>query len=82
MTVLNEFELMSIGIQRGILDYKIYPLWCRTATVHYWNHGHPFVAAIRNRIGNDALFHEFEEMVKWMKDTKMPKRTWWWGMFF
>src|SRR5262245_30020624 len=59
LLVLNEFELISIGIQRGILDYRIYRMWSKTATISYWNHATPFVAALRNRVGNEALFHEF-----------------------
>src|SRR5262245_7867179 len=45
--VLNNYELISIGIQRGILDYELFKRWHRTGTVRHWTHAHPFVAALR-----------------------------------
>jgi hypothetical protein len=80
--VLNEFELISIAIQRGVFDFQIYSRWKKTGTIQYWRFGAPFIVALRARTDNDALFHEFEEMVKWLKGEQMPHRTWWWGKFF
>jgi hypothetical protein len=39
-------------------------------------------ASLRARLKNDMIYHEFEEMVKWLKDEKIPKRHWWWGKLF
>jgi hypothetical protein len=78
--VLNEFELVSIGIQRGIIDYELYKRWYRSGVIQHWKHAAPFVTALRARTGNDALYHEFEEMCRWMKDNQMPRRkisSWW-----
>ena len=39
--VLNEFELISIGIQRGILDYDFFKLWNRSTTIRFWHSAAP-----------------------------------------
>jgi Domain of unknown function (DUF4760) len=62
--VLNEFELISIGIQRGIIDYELYKRWYRSGVIQHWKHAAPFVTALRARTGNDALYHEFEELCR------------------
>ena len=79
--VLNSYELISIGIQRGIIDYEIFRRWHRSSTIYYWERGAPYIMGLRARLNNDALYHEFEEMVRWFKDGKMPRRSWWWGRF-
>lgn len=73
-TVLNEFELFAIGIQRGIIDFELYKRWNRSNVVRYWTHAAPFIYQLRARTKNDALYHEFEELVRWMKGEAMPKR--------
>ena len=80
--VLNEFELISIAIQRGVFDYRIWRLWKKSATIQFWRFGAPFIVQLRARTENDMLFHEFEEMVKWLRDNRMPTRSRWWGNFF
>lgn len=72
--VLNEFELISIGIQRGIIDYELYRRWYRSGVIRHWSHAAPFVTALRARTGNDALYREFEEMCRWMNENRMPRR--------
>lgn len=80
--VLNDFELISIGIQRGIIDYKLYRMWLKSSTRKYWDRGKPFVQAIRDRTQKDTYYHEFEELVRWLSDEKPPKRSRWRGNFF
>jgi Domain of unknown function (DUF4760) len=53
-TVLNEFELIAIGIQRGIIDYQLWIRWFRSSTILYWGHGAPFVFSLRTQLQNDA----------------------------
>lgn len=57
--VLNEYELVAIGIERGILDDITYRRWHRSAVIRNWRLAAPYVFAVRSRTGNDALFHEF-----------------------
>lgn len=81
--VLNDYELLAIGIERGILDDKTYRRWFRSAAVKDWRNAAPYVMAIRHRTSNDALFHEFEEMARRYRDGKgMPRRTIIWSKFF
>lgn len=82
--VLNQYELISIGIQNRILDYNIYKQLSRLTTIKFWERGHPYVAALRNRLPNedkDVVYKEFEKMVRWLKENKKPD-NWWWGNFF
>jgi hypothetical protein len=70
--ILNSYELISIGIQRGILDYKLFARWHRASAIKYWERGGPFVMRIRDRLRNDMFFHEFEQLVGWLKGDKKP----------
>jgi hypothetical protein len=72
--VLNDFELIAIGIQRGIIDLEFYKRWHRSGVVLHWNYARPFVAALRTRTGNEMLFHEFEQLAGWFTDNKPPQR--------
>lgn len=79
---LNEFELISIGIQKGIIDFEMYRRWNKSGTIRYWNNAAPFIFALRARLNNDAIYHEFEQLVLWLKDDHMPKRKRWIGYLF
>ena len=72
--ILNSYELISIGIQRGIIDFELFKRWHKTSAIKYWERGAPFVMLIRKRLGNDMFFHEFEEMVGWFKGVKKPPK--------
>ncbi len=80
--VLNDYELIAIGIQRGILDDTTYRRWHKSAVVKDWRNAAPYVIAIRTRTNNDALYHEFEEMARWYKGgPNMPTRRYFWRKF-
>jgi hypothetical protein len=79
---LNEYELISIGIQRGIIDFEIYKLWWKSGTVRAWRDCKPFIETLRHRQRNDKLFYEFEMMVGWFEHDSRPARSRWWGVFF
>lgn len=79
--VLNDFELIAIGIQRGIIDGEFYRRWFKSGVVHYWRHAAPFVAALRTRTSNPMLYHEFEQMAGWFDETKPPRRGRWAGLW-
>ena len=72
--ILNSYELISIGIQRNIIDFELFKRWHKTSAIKYWERGAPFVMRIRERLGNDMFFHEFEEMVGWFKGEKKPPK--------
>jgi hypothetical protein len=80
--VLNSYELVSIGIQRGIIDYELFKRWHRSSAIKYWERGAPFVMRIRARLSNDMFYHEFEQLVGWLKgDQKPPARRRWAGFW-
>lgn len=74
--VLNEYELIAIAIQRGILDFELYKRWFRSGVIRHWLHAKPFVDALRSRTTNPALFREFEAMAGWMERGEGPPRAW------
>ena len=82
--VLNQFELISIGIQRGIIDPSLFKRWYRTGTIRTWDDAEPFITALRKRMNNNmAIYHEFQEMVSWFRgEEKLPRRSWWLGRIF
>ena len=80
--VLNEYEILAIGIQRGIMDDTTYRRWYRTGILYAWKAAAPFILARRNLSGNDALWYEFEEMARlYRKKRAMPRRQFFWGRF-
>jgi hypothetical protein len=76
--VLNEFEIVSIGIQLGIFDFETYRRWFQSTVVRFWTHGAPYINALRARTGHPSLFHEFEELSRWMNENKRPPRRYKW----
>lgn len=76
--VLNSYELIAIGIQRGIIDYELFKRWHRSSAIRYWERGAPYVMRLRARLNNDMFYHEFEQMVGWVKGSSKPpiRRRW------
>ena len=73
--VLNEQELIAIAIQRGILDDAIFRRYFRSGTMKTWDYAAAYILARRQRTGNQALFHEFEELARWYRGApNMPHR--------
>ena len=73
--VMNEFEIVAIGIERGILDFTTYERWFKATIIRFWKHGAPFAHALRLRTGHKNLFHEFEILNGWMEgNEKLPIR--------
>lgn len=71
---LNSFELISLGIQSRIIDYKIYKRWNRSTVLATWAASGAYVSELRKRTGRPMLFHEFEELARDFNDLKRPKR--------
>lgn len=70
--VLNQFEIVSIGIELGILDFETYKRWFQTAVISFWGHSEGFVKALRARTNRPAIYHEFESLAGWMKNGRVP----------
>lgn len=65
--VLNEYELIAIGIKESILDEELYRRWFRGTCIRDWEKSARFVYELRQRPdAPDTLFTEFEELaVSW-----------------
>ncbi len=79
VTILNWFELASIGIQMGIVDAPLFQKLNAGHTVFCWNRAQAFVSALRARTGRKAIYHEFEELARWLERDSLPKRRFWWA---
>lgn len=80
--VLNDFELASLAIQRGAMDFTIYKRFARPIVINYWKKTLPFIARVREVEDNDLLFHEFETLYRWMNEKRKPSRIRWFGLWF
>ncbi len=73
--ILNQFELVSVGIQNGILDYDMFKMWCRGWVLETYNHVSAFIDELRRSSGNKKLFKEFQYLKDCLeKGKKMRKR--------
>lgn len=60
--ILNDMEIVSIGIQRGIIDCALFRAWCESATVSKWTHWEPYVVAMRRELEGPRIFMELQKM--------------------
>jgi hypothetical protein len=80
--VLNQFELVSIGIQRGVLDFEFYKRWYKSAVVRHWKTAHPFVVELRRLMKNELVYYEFQQLAGWMESDRRPPRSRLRGLIF
>lgn len=80
--ILNTHERIAIGIQFGILDSEFVKRHSRGTILQDWALAAPFVYAIRSSINNPAIYHEFEELARAFSATNMPRRSYWWRLWF
>ena len=72
-TILNRYELVSIGVHQGIIDEESYRTWCRSALVKDWTICKPFVAQLRQTTQTPALYDEFEKLARrWANAQEKP----------
>ncbi len=65
--VLNNYELITIGIHRGVLDYKIYKRYAKGTVIKDWDVTAPFIKQLRLTADNDNIYAEFETLVNLMQ---------------
>jgi hypothetical protein len=63
-SVLNRYELVSIGIRRKTLDGEIYRDWCRTTLVGDWIAVKPLIETLREKNDFPLMYCEFEALAK------------------
>jgi len=80
--ILNNYELMSISIQRGILDYGIIKRYARGTILKHWDAASPFISKLRSDSSNDLIYFEFETLRNWINDTKTKPNGKFWSLIF
>lgn len=75
--IMNHYEVLSIGMRRGILSKKIYADWQKTRFVEDWVEAKSFIEAVRRKNGNnEKIYAEFERLAKkWQKDMPNGSRN-------
>lgn len=72
--LFNHMELLAIGIQMGIVDYTLFKRFAETITIRDWDRGAPLVYALRQKYNQESMYHEFEELARWLRGKGMPRR--------
>lgn len=80
--ILNDFELVAVGIQHGIIDFEFYRRYCHGTIIRYWQKSAPFVHALRERVGSQTIYSEFETLHDWVNKNKKPRRSIVWKKLF
>ena len=80
--VLNEMELVSIGIQSGVIDYKMYKKWNYSTVKLYWRHAEAYVKVLRERVARPTLYLEFQAMAESFAKEKPLRMKWWRRLLF
>ncbi len=70
--LLNNYENVSIGIQYGIIDFKIIKDNWRSNIKYHWTKGNAFIVKMREKTKTPTLFCEFEKLHHWINDNKKP----------
>ena len=81
--VLNELELVSIGIQRGVLEYEFIKRWSRSTILKYYAAAKPFIARVEQDAPPGAKYYqELKVLCDWLDGKQEPRRRRFWALFF
>jgi hypothetical protein len=77
-TIMNDYELIAIGIRDGILDEAFLLAFNRKTAIMDFDKMKPYIDEMRRVQSNDAIYAEFEKMVgRWRgKPENSPKTPW------
>lgn len=76
-TILNDYELVAIGIREKILDERFLRVFSRKTFIDDFEKMKDFIDEIRRVKSNDAIFFEFETLaIKW-RDTPANGKSFW-----
>jgi len=62
--ILNQYELVAIGIKQSTIDEKVYKRWCRTTLVKDWAACKALVMQLRENEKVATYYCEFEKLAK------------------
>jgi hypothetical protein len=66
--MLNDYELVSVGIKNEILDEKLYKEWFESSFTKDWKESKSFIMELRRSEQRDKLFKEFKWLArKWVR---------------
>lgn len=74
--ILNDFELISVSIQYGIMDYDFYKRFNHGTVKRYWSKSASYIHALRERTGSQTVYCEFEKLNSWISGSKPPRSIW------
>jgi hypothetical protein len=63
-SILNDYELIAIGIRHGILDEIFYRRWFRSAFISDFQKIEPYIKAVRRNSGNPRVLQEYEDLAR------------------
>lgn len=70
---LNHYEVICIGIIKGIIDERICSSWMRSNLIRSWRDATPIIDAARE--GNPRIFIFFKTIAeKWIDEEERDKR--------
>lgn len=81
-TVLNDYEMLAVGVQFGTFDLSIIDRYYKSTIMRDWGHAAPFVYKVRADLKSPAIYHEFEELTRWLQTNTMPSRSRWTRLWF
>jgi len=81
-TVLNDYEMLAVGVQFGVFDLAIIKRYYKTTILRDWGHAAPFIYKLRSDLKAAAIYHEFEELGRWIQGKTMPSRWSWTRLWF
>ncbi len=64
MKMMSEYELLAVGIKRGILSEKVLKDFIKPRLVRDWVQSDSFIKAMRDKYENPEIFCEFENLAK------------------
>ena len=72
-TIMNDYELISLGIRLNIVDENFAYRYMRGAVMIHWHAISPIAAAYRAKYDNQLIYLEFEGLVNaWQQNKSYP----------
>ncbi len=66
--ICNDHELTAIAIEEHVIDENFLKKWSRSSLIDDFEKLKPYIQAVRDKIGNKAIFVNFENLARrWSK---------------
>lgn len=67
--ILNDYELIAVGIKNNILDEDLYKSWERGVFLHNYNKAKPYIDTRRKKLGTQVYKECVDLANKWQNET-------------